>query len=988
MAEGGRSKKYEYYEMVSDLYVNPRYLRSIIEKESTNKKDNETYREYVERLRGRKFEDEEWENSCGISSKILETEVNTDQLDVTHLICLFENIFKEVHKDDVGDFPSNLLEKLRDVKIKRDRFFDNTAAAEDSINLGTLKTALSEVLKDVENFYSPLDDGQGQNQNYERRIFLDEERIKNFHSMLDPSNQQLRENIKNLVENAILQEELTSERDTVNSCAVFHGFDLLVKERNDERVPENTKIANEKILENSVKFVVVEGIAGSGKTTFLKNIILQFFNRPHTIVENLDHFDQLILFDLRERTAKTLSDVVKQLFGDLCGEQEKENVLEAILRRKVIFVLDSFDDVNTDSYKIVKEIIARSWRTGSRVLITTRPHCKERLKKLLSKNDVSSIVYGINPISKLEDQVEFLKMYENSSNEANQAGVAMIEKFKSLEPEVRTLFTEPVNLMLFRLFHLHFPEKILSWHKSMGIAYFIFGLYRKIAVSKLQTPNSPEGENMLDEMFKIIGRVALELLHDNFVTFSEDKYQEIKTSCRIQGVNEEAENIILGVVLKKHRTVAENAPQFFEFRHKIIQETFAAHYIVERIFDEQYSPLNSIIDKVARETRLNPDYPLADASHGNRTSSKHRFPRNLLRETLQYVVLELNRRSPSRFQQRWPELQEALRDAGIENAFDWQDCLRLCAGVKLVAEIAALKRKDEDTWFVNKGLEVAAIAAMLQYVQPKSIHLTMRSEDLDLTQWKKLVRRRKGDILLVLNEHEGDEYKTHDDLLQPLNESKIRIVRFDGCVSHPDSVTALASKAHEAEINIRMADPLDLRALSGKYKKLNVRTRQLPSDATPMPLPDTPAPSLQVDGADERFKGAVAHTITLLAPQNKRFLTLKLQPSKVEWRSTLRELHALGIRTEEDDRTRVPGIRTEEDDRTRVPGITTEEDDRTRVPGIRTEEVDRTQAHGPRTQEGDRTRLEETKLSGLINIYIREELPEKVEVIKVEDKHD
>ncbi|XP_018022647.1 uncharacterized protein LOC108678697 [Hyalella azteca] len=942
---GGWSKKNMYYKTVGDLYLNPKCLRTIIQKECATKKSDETYRKYIERLRGSPFSEEDWKNSCGISSKILETEVNADHLDVTHLICLLENIFpwnisKEVHKDDVDDPVSKrIVQKFSGVKDLRNEFFDCKTAAEDSLKL-EIRTALSETMADVEKFYSSRmanDDGGGSGQNDAREnIFLDKQCIEDSYSMLasSSSDKQLKQDIKKRVEKVILKEELTSENDKVKRGAVFHQLELTINKGSCNEVHEYTEI-----LKNSEKFVVVEGVAGSGKSTLLTNIILQFFELQPILVETLEQFDHVILFECRERTVKTLSDVVEQLFGDLCSKQGKENVLEAILRLNVLFVIDSFDDVNTDSYRIVKEIIARTWRSGCRVLITTRPHCMNRLKDLLSINDVSFSQYGINPISKLDDQLKFLEKYERFLNEDNHSR-GVTESFKSLESELQSFFTEPVNLMLFRHLHKHFPKKMVSWPKSMGVAFDIFRLYRKIAVSKLSTPNFSERENLVDDLFNIIGRAALELLHDNYVTFSEDKYKEIKEECKIKGDSEDAEKIILEVVLKKHLPLSEKGPQYFEFRHKIIQETFAAHYIVERIFaikDSEKSPINSILDETSKKTCRDGGNPLADASHGSRTSPTHRYPRQPLRETLQYVVQELSRRSPRRFQRHWPELERTLQDTGIVAASDWLDCLRVCADVKLVAEIAAdeMLKEDKDVWFVTNGREVATVAAMLRYVQVTRIEVNMRSDDLDLTRWKKLVGRRVGELLLVLSEDKGDEYKARDDLLQPLKESKVKIVHFDGCVGHPDSVTALASKAHEAEVNIRMAVPLDLSELRGKYKKLNVRTRKLPTDACPLPLPDAPAPSLQVDGVDEKFRTAVVHTITLLAPQNKRFATLKLQSktklSESELQSTLRDLHA----------------------------------------------------HGIRTMEGDRTRIEILKRSGLINIYIREALPEKVEVIKV-----
>ncbi|KAA0190937.1 hypothetical protein HAZT_HAZT005604 [Hyalella azteca] len=66
------------------------------------------------------------------------------------------------------------------------------------------------------------------------------------------------------------------------------------------------------------------------------------------------------------------------------------------------------------------------------------------------------------------------------------------------------------------------------------------------------------------------------------------------------------------------------------------------------------------------------------------------------------------------------------------------------------------------------------------------------------------------------------------------------------------------------------------------------------------PLPLIPSPSLYVEGADSGCRGAVAHTITSLAPHNKRFAELRLKGCRLraaEQQLLLQELQAAGIRT-------------------------------------------------------------------------------------------
>ncbi|XP_047736228.1 uncharacterized protein LOC125177817 [Hyalella azteca] len=149
---------------------------------------------------------------------------------------------------------------------------------------------------------------------------------------------------------------------------------------------------------------------------------------------------------------------------------------------------------------------------------------------------------------------------------------------------------------------------------------------------------------------------------------------------------------------------------------------------------------------------------------------------------------------------------------------------------------------------------------------------------------------------------ELDEQKKKRRSEEGIKALEVRLVEFSGCVG-PAEVAAIASVANGAVLRIRLAAPLDLSVLRGTYKDLFVYTRLIPPPGPLSPtwsLPPSPLPRLRVEGADEGSWGAVAHTITSLAPPGKRFRWLSLWGCRLraaELRLLLHNMLAACIRT-------------------------------------------------------------------------------------------
>ncbi|XP_018007488.1 uncharacterized protein LOC108665263, partial [Hyalella azteca] len=752
-----------YRNIAGVLHVAPKVIRFVVSKECVDKKSNESYKKYIERLKGKEFSKTEWKRQFGMISEDLS---HPDDLDITGLFCLLEKLsrlhdecwrsvkpgdkkcpLEKLSRSDKNGLPrelEKLLDKLRKVKELRNKImheFEVTLAPQ---KFSDLKTALLELIEEAERVYSlPQSEVEDQKKNvhddFESLQTPDKKSIYHWCTRLAMSGKLA---VKNLWKTKLTEETLPLDNSIVQRPEVFHSLDVMVR-RSRRDGPDGHVLPYPDIFKAPEKAIIVSGVAGAGKTTLLKNIVLQFFELQEGNADYLRQFNQLILFECRDRTTESLADVIEQHFKDLCRELEgKQNLLDALFLLHALFVIDGYDEVNNVSTNVVSEIIKKTSSSNCRVLITTRPHSARKLEMLLTTNDVNSTEFEIKPLTELAEQLEFLTRYEKSLGIKQGE---MTESFKTLNKDVRILFTEPINLILFCDMHKHMPETISSWEKPGDVATDILRLYKKLVTLKLADVTHLECEVMLDDLFVVIGKAALEFIRENAVTFSEKELLQVKRKCIpiLKNTVECSSEIILSVVLKVNRPLSGAGETTYTFHHKSIQEMFAAEFIVQRILEDK-DTLKSILDAEPEEM-------------------------SSVREVLQYVVQGLSRCKPRLLKKRWPELKKALTDAGVVSFADWQECLRICPDVEQVAKPAALsKLKENKTWHVGTGREVALVAAMLPYAQPDLLEVKIKPDDPSKRRWAELVKRRVGRVHLVLQNPGGDEYKSNDDILLPM----------------------------------------------------------------------------------------------------------------------------------------------------------------------------------------------------------------------------
>ncbi|XP_062980340.1 NLR family CARD domain-containing protein 4 [Elgaria multicarinata webbii] len=320
---------------------------------------------------------------------------------------------------------------------------------------------------------------------------------------------------------------------------------------------------------------IIEGEAGKGKTTLLKKIALLWANGDHPA---LMKFKLSFFIKLSEAQAGLYETVCEQLLKKkyrIC----KEDFMEMLdsLREKALFLLDGYDEFQSQSCPEIESLIKENHKFKNTVIVTTRTESISSLRLFGSL---------IAETGDLSEQSAKQLVRNVLRKELAEGLLSQLEKTDSTFQKTGSQFD---NLMKTPLF------VVIACAIQMGETTFnphtqttLFSTLHDLMVRK----NKYKTKEIPDEHFRLsiihCGNLALDGVFERKVNFYPEDFSSVK------------EQVLLATGLM-HKYSAQRLTAVYRFFHKSFQEYVAGRRLSRLLIsrrDEDVTRGNSYLQRI------------------------------------------------------------------------------------------------------------------------------------------------------------------------------------------------------------------------------------------------------------------------------------------------------------------------------------------------------------------------------------------------------
>ena len=320
-----------------------------------------------------------------------------------------------------------------------------------------------------------------------------------------------------------------------------------------------------------VRFILVEGPPGIGKSTFAWEVC-----RRWDEIESLRDYHTVVLLELREKwvlNATSLSDLLRYPSHPDFSNSIAEELVKS-KGEKLLFVLDGFDEVSHSFHEnsVIKSILCRQLLPECTIILTTRPVAKATLMSICQPRvDKHVEIIGFTE----EKRVRYITEVFSKEPELQ----VNFLKYMFLVPHIKSMMYIPLNCAIIAQVyyesqsshHLAIPRTRTQLYKALTHSLLV--RHMKMKESNCEyTSMLPEG---LDEenikKFKTLAKFAFDTYHkgeSRKVTFFKE---DIPEGLVHFGFMNESTEMYAG----------KGVEQTFSFLHLSLQEYLAAWHLAD-----------------------------------------------------------------------------------------------------------------------------------------------------------------------------------------------------------------------------------------------------------------------------------------------------------------------------------------------------------------------------------------------------------------------
>ncbi|KAK3893703.1 hypothetical protein Pcinc_002493 [Petrolisthes cinctipes] len=339
--------------------------------------------------------------------------------------------------------------------------------------------------------------------------------------------------------------------------------------------------------------LVVEGLAGSGKTTLVAHMTTEWSKTSSDSIRGLNEYKLLLKVRCRDSHLSSYADLIQFLFQPSTPEY-KELLSKLVKESSLLVIIDGIDEVNESSRKLIRDILDHmQGNPKCTVMFTTRPEALQEGLQLIPDTyyRVEVELVGI-PMGQRED---FLHRYLDELHKACPDTTPtppttddINQCIKQLDVERKEHFRLPLNLSIVAILMYSWPHKMNRNTTQTELYNYIHELTLEKLERRLNDNDLTKDfghRKRLDKVENWLSALYCEmfiaLTHDQ-LTLQEESVNKLRSEC----VTLELPPDEMMAAFMETRTIKGLRGvdlDCYSVPHKGFQEMYGALYIMESI---------------------------------------------------------------------------------------------------------------------------------------------------------------------------------------------------------------------------------------------------------------------------------------------------------------------------------------------------------------------------------------------------------------------
>ncbi|XP_066966650.1 uncharacterized protein [Macrobrachium rosenbergii] len=658
--------------------------------------------------------------------------------------------------------------------------------------------------------------------------------------------------------------------------------------------------------------IVVEGLAGAGKTTLVK-VLLSHWCKETDFIRNLKQYDLILFSEFRNPACTDIKELFLMHMPKTFQKMTGESLVMAIMNLKILVIIDGFEEMNKSSQNLLIHFIHRLNSHKMQLLITTRPNRDEALYKMIPKNlEICHLeIVGV-PQDRL---TEFVLKWHNIMKSKSSKGddVSKLCAFIQKTPWCSKLMTHPLNLTLLIFLWTQAPRRTELLKTSTSLYNEIVKLMTDRLLNRIyESKRALQASDLRDHLsdgLKLVFRENLNALrHENFAVNDSDL---ILLKRKFSQLNLSYEDILSAFFTLNGRENSKNGNQIKVFGHKGFCEFYGALALcdlLKRGNDDEI--LQNVITDI-HEILISNQLPIGVTRRIRRDVQKT-LKRNLNKtNTVLEILQDLHYDKPDSFslsryqkvlihligllkleaslsEKYASELVDLLKETNLTDSEEWLNILtETDCEVNIVPKVREIL-SGKNHLYVRDG-HLKAAACVLQNLEFQFVNIDTFSDPGKLGYLKDVLKSlssRKTCIHLSLLHHwQYPEQGWSDDFLHCLlKKNKAKLTHFKGSVkslpslSKQTEVLYLALGTPYAKHKDQSSDFISKSLADLEYLYIHI-TGGIAVEC----LPDLPEKLFHIDlwfsGIDDASANWVANAVEKLARRYRPFWSIRFPRS-------------------------------------------------------------------------------------------------------------